>query len=286
MTTILTLYHQAVRCLSAAGIMDPETEAVILLRHLLSCTRADIFLNGQRPAASDVIAAVDHIITRRLTREPLAYILGEQEFYGRNFVVSPAVLIPRPETELLIDKAVSFLHGMEANKKPRVIDLGTGSGVIAITLALEHPRVTVVAVDRSIAALGVARTNAAIHEVTGRVWRLNSDWGSALSAGVRFDLVAANPPYVARRDQPTLQPELAAEPEMALFGGDDGQVELVRIIEDSVHLLRPGGVLLMEIGYDQEPCVLSAMRDSGAFDEIVVHRDYAGLPRLLGANRR
>lgn len=286
MTTIITLYHDTVRRLSAAKLSDPETEATILLRHILKCRRADIFLNGQQTVADDVESVVDQMISRRLTREPLAYILGDQEFYGRSFIVSPAVLIPRQETELLIDKASAALQAMGRDKTLQVIDLGTGSGVIAITLALEHPQITVLAVDRSIKALEVARSNALAHGVSGQLYWLNSDWSFALGDDARYNLVAANPPYVARRDQPTLQPELAAEPELALFGGDDGRDEIVRIISESSRLLVPEGILLMEIGYDQETFVISATRDSGAFDEVIVHRDYAGHPRLLQARKK
>ncbi|MBA3015072.1 MAG: peptide chain release factor N(5)-glutamine methyltransferase [Proteobacteria bacterium] len=286
MTTILTLYHDAVKRLSAAEIMDPETEAVILLRHILNCRRADIFLNGQQTASADVVASVDQIITRRLTKEPLAYIIGNQEFYGRKFVVTPAVLIPRQETELLIDKASLALRAMEDNKKIQILDLGTGSGIIAITLALEHRQISVLAVDRSIDALSVAKANALFLGVSDRILWLNSDWATTLGDCAQFDVLAANPPYVAKCVQSTLQPELIAEPEMALFGGDDGRDEISRIISDSSRLLRPGGVLLMEIGYDQETFVTSAMRDTEAFDEVIVYRDYAGLPRLLNARRK
>jgi len=286
MTTILNLYHQAASTLSATGIPDPETEAIILLRHTLHCPRSDIFLKGRQLATSNVIATVERILARRLTREPLAYILGEQEFYGRSFAVTPAVLIPRQETELLIEKASSVLWDTVGRRRRRIIDLGTGSGVIAITLALEQPHDIVLAVDRSLDALLVARGNAIRHGVLSQVCFLNSDWSSALKGGAQFDLVAANPPYVARRDQPTLQPELAAEPEMALFGGEDGRDEIKRIINESGRLLLPGGVLLMEIGYDQESCVLAALDGTGGYDDIVVHRDYAGMPRLLYAKRR
>lgn len=285
MTTILALYHDAVRRLSAAEIPDPDTETVILLRHVLNCKRADIFLDGKQQAAINVVSAVDQVLSRRLTREPLAYILGEQEFYGRKFFVTPSVLIPRPETELLIDKASLALHALGRDKKIQVIDLGTGSGVIAITLALEHPQVTVLAVDRSIDALKVAKSNAQLHKVEGQVSFLNSDWSYALGNRAQYHLVAANPPYVAKRSQSTLQPELAAEPEIALFGGESGRDELGRIISESVRLLVPGGTLLMEIGYDQEKFVVSAINDMGTFDKVIVHRDYAGLPRLLQARR-
>lgn len=280
------MYHDAVQRLSAAAIEDPETEATIILRHILKCKRADIFLNAKDPVPTEKVAAVDQIISQRLTREPLAYVLGDQEFYGRSFIVTPAVLIPRQETELLIDMANSVLHAMKQTRNLHVIDLGTGSGVIAITLALEHPQISVLAIDRSLDALSVARINAHHHGVSDRISWLNSDWSYGLGDEAKFNLIAANPPYVARCKQSSLQPELAAEPEMALFGGEDGRDEIIRIIGESSRLLFPGGVLLMEIGYDQETCVISEIRKSCAFDEVEVHRDYSGLPRLLYAKKR
>lgn len=282
--TTLELYHHAVHRLATAGIVDPETEAILLIRHLLGCRRADIFLQGRRMVAESVLTAVDQALARRLAREPLAYILGEQEFYGRAFAVTPAVLIPRPETELLVERAVHVLRGMDATCPPRILDLGTGSGVIAITLALELPMATVVGLDLSGPALAVARFNASRHGANRIHW-LNSDWGAALGGGGGFDLIAANPPYVAREAQALLQPELAAEPDMALYGGDDGRQEIERIMGDVGRLLLPSGVMLMEIGFDQEGYVLAKMRALAEFAQIMVHRDYAGLPRILEARR-
>ena len=281
--TTLELYHHARRCLASAGIPDPEAEAILLIRHLLGCRRADIFLHGARVVAPSLTESVELLLSRRLVREPLAYILGEQEFYGRPFAVSPDVLIPRPETELLVERAVLALR---AQAGAVVLDLGAGSGAIAITLALEIPSARVMALDLSIPALLVARTNASRHGVAGRIEWLNSDWGTALRDGSGFDLVAANPPYVASRVQAGLQPELAAEPAMALYGGEDGRRDIERIMGDAGRLLCPGGLLLMEIGFDQEGYVLAEMDSLGWFERVTVHRDYAGLPRVLEARRR
>ncbi len=284
--TTLALYHDVVRRLAAAGIMDPEAEAVLLLRFFLGCRRSDIFLNGAQSVADSVLEAVGLALHRRLGREPLAYILGEQEFYGRLFAVGPDVLIPRSETELLLDRAVLAVRGMEGKRPLRILDLGTGSGIIAITLALELAEAFVVALDLSRQALSIAQANALRHRVADRVHFINADWGAALRAGCDFDLLAANPPYVAREIAATLQPELAAEPALALYGGADGRTEIERIMTDAARLLRPGGVLLMEIGFDQGEYVAATMGSLGQFDQIEVHADYAGLPRLLEARRR
>ena len=284
--TILALYHDLVRGLSAAGIMDPEVEATLLLTHVLECRRSDIFINGSCLVADAQYDAVSQALDRRLSREPLAYILGEQEFYGRAFAVNPAVLIPRPETELLVERAVAVLRGKDNQTPPRILDLGTGSGIIAITLALELPEAVVVGLDLSLAALQVARSNASRHGVADRLHWLNSNWGGGLGDGVAFDLLAANPPYVAQLMAASLQPELAAEPALALYGGADGRTEIDRIMADCARLLCPGGLLLMEIGFDQGEYAAARMHALGHFDQVVVHEDYAGLPRILQARRR
>lgn len=281
----LELYHDLVRQLGAAGIPDPEVEASLLICHYLSCRRSDIFLDGARLVADPVLQEVKQALRRRLSREPLAYILGEHDFYGHTFAVSPDVLIPRSETELLVEKALLALGGRETKKPLRILDLGAGSGIISICLALELPLATVVGLDLSFAALRVARANARRLGVSGRMHWLNSNWGGALQDGVGFDLVVANPPYVARQIQATLQPELAAEPALALYGGDDGREDIDRIMVDVPRLVCLGGTFLMEIGFDQGDYVAARMNSLGHFNQVVVHRDYAGLPRILQACR-
>jgi release factor glutamine methyltransferase len=282
--TTLELYHSVLRRLTAAGILEPEAEATLLLGHLLGCRRSAIFLDGARPVTVAVTEAVDAALERRSAMEPLAYILGEQEFYGRTFAVTPEVLIPRPETELLVERAVQSLRAQEGTERPRILDLGVGSGVIAITLALEIPTALVVGLDLSAGALRVAQANAA-RLGAEQVSLLNSDWGSALREGCAFDLVVANPPYVAQQLQAELQPELRAEPALALYGGQDGRRDIERIMGDVARLLAPGGRLLMEIGFDQQEYVLAEMQALGRFDQVAVHPDYAGLPRILEARR-
>jgi release factor glutamine methyltransferase len=282
--TTLELYHSVLRRLTAAGILEPEAEATLLLSHLLGCRRSAIFFDGARTVAASVVEGVEQAINRRSAKEPLAYILGEQEFYGRAFTVTPDVLIPRPETELLVERAVHALRAQDGMPRPRILDLGVGSGVIAITMALEIPTAMVVGLDLSLAALQVARANASRHGAEQVRW-LNSDWGTALGERCTFDLVAANPPYVAKELQPELQPELAAEPALALYGGLDGRRDLERIMGDVARLLVPGGILLMEIGFDQQEYVLAGMKALGQFDHAEVHLDYAGLPRILEARR-
>ncbi len=280
--TQLELYRHALSGLTAAGIAEPEAEAVWLLCHLLGCRRAELFLNAATEVGEATRQRVEAALARRRAREPLAYILGEQNFYGRDFTVSPAVLIPRPETELLVERALARLP--PSGQGP-VLDLGTGSGIIAVTLAAERPGLRAVGLDRSLAALKVAQMNALRHHVAARIAWLNSDWDAALGPA-KFTLVAANPPYVARREAATLQAELAAEPETALFSGEDGREDIDRLLSCVHRLLAPGGTLLMEIGHDQGDYVAKRARKLGHYQELTVREDYAGLPRLLEARRR
>jgi len=283
--TRLSLYHALKAQLAAAGITEAEAEATLLLCHLLSCRRSDIFLQGDLPVPPAAQQALTLALQRRLSREPLAYVLGEQEFYGRSFTVSPAVLIPRPETELLVERALALLSGGVWHTPVRVLDLGVGSGVIGITLAAELPQVTVFGVDLSLAALQVARANASRQRVADRMYWLNANWGESLR-GEAFDLVVANPPYVAGKVRETLQPELAAEPALALYGGEDGRQAIDQIMGDVARLLRPGGTLLMEIGYDQGAYVAATMEALRPWTGVMVHDDYARLPRVVQAQRR
>ena len=280
--TQLELYRHALSGLTAAGIAEPEAEAVWLLCHLLGCRRAELFLNAATEVGEATRQRVEAALARRRAREPLAYILGEQNFYGRDFTVSPAVLIPRPETELLVERALARLP--PSGQGP-VLDLGTGSGIIAVTLAAERPRLRAVGLDRSLAALKVAQMNALRHHVAARIAWLNSDWDAALGPA-KFTLIAANPPYVARREAATLQAELAAEPETALFSGEDGREDIDRLLSCVHRLLAPGGTLLVEIGHDQGDYVAKRARELGHYQELTVREDYAGLPRLLEARRR
>ena len=283
--TTLQLDHDLVRQLTVAGIADPEVEATLLIRHYLQCRRSDIFLEGARLVTDFTLVSVKQALLSRLARQPLAYILGEQEFYGQAFSVSPDVLIPRSETELLVDKAVLTLQERADKRPPYILDLGTGSGIIAISLAMALPLATVIGLDLSCPAWLVARANASRHGVSCRVHWLNSDWGGALRDEIDFDLVIANPPYVTQKIQASLQPELAAEPALALYGGDDGREAIDRVMDGAARLVCPGGTFLMEIGFDQGNYVMTKMNALGHFNKVLIHHDYADLPRILQACR-
>ncbi|MDA8129860.1 MAG: peptide chain release factor N(5)-glutamine methyltransferase [Betaproteobacteria bacterium] len=215
------------------------------------------------------------LLARRLSGEPIAHITAAREFYGRSFQVSPDVLIPRPETELLVELA---LARMPAGEAVTVLDLGTGSGCIAITLALERPRARVTAVDRSAAALAIARRNADLLAV--RVEFLESDWFAALGAR-HFDLIVGNPPYVAAADPHLARGDLRFEPLAALAAGADGLEDLRRIIAGAGAHLQPGGTLLLEHGYDQADAV-GALLQAAGFEDVRNWPDLSGIARVTG----
>jgi len=214
------------------------------------------------------------LIERRLSGEPIQYILGEQEFYGLRFRVTRDVLIPRPETEHLVEKAIALAARYAA---PRIVDVGTGSGAIAVTLAHELPRATVTAIDLSAPALAIAQENARRNEVDVRFLR-----GDLLApvAEAGFDIVVSNPPYVASGDRTTLAVEVREyEPALALFAGDDGLDVYRRLIPAAFRALTPGGVLGLEIGYGQAAAIEALLADAG-FTEIEFTPDLQGIARV------
>lgn len=221
------------------------------------------------------IAAFDALLTRRLAGEPVAYLTGAREFYGRRFEVSPDVLIPRPETELLVELALARMPGDQAVE---VLDLGTGSGGIAITLALERPLARVTAVDRSSGALAVARRNAG--RLDADVEFLASDWFAAL-AGRHFDLIVGNPPYVAAADPHLGRGDVRFEPLTALAAGRDGLDDLRRLTAAVCIHLKPGGTVLLEHGYDQAEAVRALLRNCG-IAQPQSWNDLAGITRVSG----
>ncbi|MBU0967335.1 MAG: peptide chain release factor N(5)-glutamine methyltransferase [Proteobacteria bacterium] len=279
------LYQSGVTRLREADIEDAEIESSLLLGHLLNLSRAQVFLHNEQLSDS-VIDDFERHLSRRLTREPLAYILGEQEFWSLPFYVNKDVLIPRPETELLLEIVLQVLKGESQEPSGRVLDMGTGSGVIAIVLALELPDALVCSLDISSAAQAVARKNAARHGVLDRVSFISSDWLAGIRKKPLFDLVVTNPPYVARETFVDLQPEVSLfEPRLALDGGQGGGDVIARFAGEVAAVLKPGGRFFMEIGADQSPFVMDLFSSFSEFDGLTVYEDYAGLPRIFHARR-
>jgi release factor glutamine methyltransferase len=226
----------------------------------------------------DVLLNFASLVARRSAGEPVAYLVGHREFFGREFAVSPDVLIPRPETELLVEIT---LANIAAGDAPRILDLGTGSGCIAITLALECPQAQVSAVDKSETALTVAGGNAT--RLGGQVRLILSDWFAAL-ADEHFDLIVANPPYIAADDPHLAAGDLRYEPSAALSSGADGLQAIRRIIAAAPAYLAPGGYLWLEHGYDQAIAVRELLAAAGLAN-IEQHRDLAGILRVSGASQ-
>lgn len=275
--TIRTLLSRSEAALAAAlGLAHREArlEAQVLLCRTLNCSRAYLIAHDTDSLATGQTAAFDALLARRVAGEPVAYILGEREFFGLSFAVSPAVLIPRPETELLVELALD--HRPE-NEPCRVLDLGTGSGAVAITIAKHRPLAEVVAVDQSAAALAVAQENA---ERLGaaNVRFLQSDWYAAL-AGQTFDLIVSNPPYIADADPHLGQGDLRFEPATALASGADGLVAIRTIVQGAPAHLREGGWLLFEHGYDQAAACRELLAQAG-FHEVGSAADLAGIARV------
>lgn len=275
---IRELYSRTVQRLRREGIADPALEAELILRAFLGISRVELFL------ADGVLGATrlrefETLLLRRLGREPLAYILGEQEFWSLPFFVSPDVLIPRSETELLIGQVLSLVS-VPATFAGQILELGVGSGIIATVLALELPNTEVVAVDLSRGALGVAARNIDRHGVGQRISLLNGDWFGPLRPSAKFDFIVANPPYVAGQVRESLQPELFFEPDLALYAGDDGSLSYRRIIPFCRRYLRLGGYVVFEIGADQEQMIHDLFSSAPGLDLVEIVRDYAGLPRV------
>lgn len=269
--------------LQGLSIASPRLDAELLLSHALGCDRVRLYMDMQRPLDKAELAAVRALVLRRRRREPVAYILGRREFYKRDFEVDASVLVPRPETEVLVDRALDAL----ADAPVRALDLCTGSGVIAITLALERPALTVDATDISEPALAVARRNVARHAAEARVQLHHGDLFGALPEPRRYALITANPPYVRDDEWKELAPDVAEhEPRIALLAGLLGLSVIERLCDGAADWLEPGGVLLMEIGRGQAAAVVELLARTGRYGGVVAHRDLAGIERVIEARRR
>ncbi len=251
-------------------------EIQMLLQQVLGVSRAHLLAHPEQVLDEAQTAAYRALLQRRLAGEPLAYILGEREFFGLNFNVTPATLIPRPDTELLVELALQRIPLRDAF---RVLDLGAGSGAIALSIAHARPDIEVTAVDASPEALEVARENARRLNIAN-VRLLQSDWFSAL-AGERFDLIVSNPPYIAENDAHLAQGDLRFEPRAALASGADGLDDIRRIVAGAKQHLNPGGRLLFEHGYDQAARVRELLLREG-YTEVFSARDLAGIERVSG----
>ena len=278
--------------LKGKGVEHARLDAEHLLAHALRTTRLQLYLQFDRPLVSAELAAFKPLLQRRAKREPLQYVIGRAAFRELELAVDPRVLIPRPETEVLVDVVLEWARarrgtGVVADDADfDALDIGTGSGCIALSLLTEGPFRRVVATDASPDALAVARANAAAAGVADRCdARLGSLW-EPVGVGERFDVVVSNPPYIAAPDAPGLEPEVRDwEPAGALFAGPEGMDLLVALVDGAADRLRGGGLLAVEMGLGQAEAVAGRVRATGAFAEPRVRRDLTGRPRILLAER-
>lgn len=286
-TTVKETLSLAARELSKAGVPDPPAEAEYLLTHILGCKRHELFLNPSRLLTDAEAAAFTACMERRKKREPAQYITGEVEFRGHAIMVTRATLIPRPETELLVDEALA------AAKPPGsgtvVVDLCTGSGCIAVAVAKELSGSRVYAADISEDAIKAARGNASINGVAEKVEFFTGDLFKALPEGLKgkVDIILSNPPYVARSEMRGLAPEVRDyEPETALCGGAEGLDFIERIIKGAPEYLKKGAYLIMEIGFGQSEKVKALVSKDCRYEGVEVRKDYSGINRVFIARVR
>jgi release factor glutamine methyltransferase len=276
--TIADVLRWAADDFRARGIESPRLDAEVLLARALGTTRIQLVVDARRVLPAEELARFRDMVKRRRAHEPVAYILGEREFWGRVFRVDRRVLVPRPDTETLVEVALERTRHVSMSM--RALDLCTGSGCVAISLAKERPTSVVYATDASDDALAVAREN------TLRLGAYNvalaaGDLYAAVHASLRFDVITANPPYIARGEIPTLMQDVRDfEPRLALEAGDDGLDVLRRVVADAPAHLVAGGVLAVEVGAGQAPAVAELLRGAG-FDAIELRRDYARIERVV-----
>lgn len=272
--TVLKILRWTADYFSGKGIDSARLEAELLLSATLELDRVGLYVNFERPLNPDELTSFRERVRRRAQREPLQYILGETEFWSLTFAVGPAVLVPRADTEILVEEALSRIEGAA-----RVIDVGTGSGAIAIALAHEKAAIQMTALDCSEAALEVARSNADRHGLAERIHFVSGDL-AVLPSGP-FEMIVSNPPYIPSGDWQGLMPEVRDhEPRLALDGGADGLQAYRQLAAQAGELLTPGGWLLVEVGINQATEVGALFADVGLV-EVGQRDDYAGIPRVV-----
>lgn len=288
--TLHELLKVSAEFLREREIDSPRLSAEILLAHQLGMRRVDLYLNFDRPLNHDEVSEYRTLVKRRLKREPIQYITGRQEFWSLEFKVSPDVLIPRAESELLIETALSLWsdQGIARAHPPRILDLGTGSGVLAISLSREMKDAILIGSDISIKALRMARVNSEGHSVTNRVaFVLGSLFQPFKSGGHTFDMILSNPPYIPRETFSALSPEVRDyEPRIALDGGVEGMAYVKRIIGEAPDYLSPGGWLLLEMDSDQTQKALDLIKKEPRYDPGIRLKDYSRRYRLVLVRRR
>lgn len=267
------------------GIVHARAVAEVLLANVLECERIDLYLRFDKPLHEEELSRFKQQIKRRINREPEAYIIGHKEFWSLGFKVTPAVLIPRPETECLVETALAVLDGKQ---DARILELGTGSGAISVALASERPGWRHWASDISWPAIDVARHNARQLLDLDRIHFWVGSWLDPVKADTeRFDAIISNPPYIATADMETLEPEITTyEPLNALDSGPQGLNDLAHIIDAAPNYLIPGGYVILEMGYDQRAAVQDLAEQTQAYDQIDFFKDYSGHDRVVQLKKK
>lgn len=281
---ILALLQWTTRFFESKGIESARLDAELLLAHALGCRRIELYARYDDVPRGETLDRFREWVRARGRRVPAKYLIGEAEFYSMTFAVNPSVMIPRPETELLVERVVQVLpEGQER----LVADLGTGSGAIAIAVAKERPQARIVATDASEDALAVARSNAERHRLGERIEFRRGDWFAALENGAAFDAVVSNPPYVSRPELEQAMPEVRDhEPRAALDGGEDGLDALRVLVAGAAAWLKPGGWLLVEIGASQGAAVRQLAEETGDYDTVDVAPDFQSHDRIVSMQRK
>jgi len=296
--TIKEVLSWAEGYLADHDVPDAKIEAEYLLAHALERKRTELYLNYTTPLPHHTLQEFVHLIERRIKREPSQYIIGEQEFWGLGFKVTRDVLIPRPETELIVEEAVKTItecemRNAELNPKSEIrnpkliLDLCAGSGCIAIPLAKEITNSRVYAVDISERALAVAKENAERHGVADRITFLRGDLFEPINGmNIKADIIVSNPPYISKKMMAGLEPEIKDyEPVTALYGGEDGLDFYRRIISAASAYLLQGGYLMLEMGYGQAEEIKKLIEQDKVFEHIVIKKDFAGIDRVIKAQK-
>lgn len=274
------LISKAAAKLKAAGIDAGKAEAEIVLCDLLECERLKLYLDGHALITPKIIEDFHHIIDRRQSRYPLQYILGSAYFYGRKFLVDENVMVPCPETELLLESVLRTARLSNASPV-RLLDIGTGSGVVSISSKLENPALDVTASDISPDALAVAQKNAELFGVAQDIRWIESDVFSAIDPAQRFDIIASNPPYIASDTYDMLPPEVKADPTLSLLGGKQGMEVIERLLKQAPDYLNPSGTLAFEIGYDQADAIFEIVRADNRYVHYSLLKDLADIDRIV-----
>ena len=278
--TIAAQLKLATEKLKAAEVDSPRLDAEVLLAYVLHCRRLALYVKLKKVLTAEQITRYQNLIKRRLERIPVAYLTGHKEFMGLNFAVTPDVLIPRPDTEVLAQGVIENLY--KFNRKIKIADLGTGSGAICVSILKFAENVTAAAVDISKKALDIAHFNAEKFNVDDKITFYEGNLFEPL-AGQTFEVIVSNPPYVSTADFKNLQPEIENEPEIALEGGADGLDFYRKIVEAAPKFLSDDGFLAMELGFKQSPAVKKLIEDNGNFKQIEIWKDLAGIERVIAA---